>query len=262
MGAERIEGVFQKLKAAGEKAFVPYIMAGDGGLEKLKETILFLDKEGASVLEIGIPFSDPVADGPTIQRAGKRALDNGTTLSGIFQALTEVRPHVSVPFVLMTYLNPILSFGRERFIEQCVQAGVDGLIIPDLPFEHNDVLSSVLKPANIALIPLVTLTSPIERIRKIASEASGFLYAVTVTGVTGVRREFQDSLFTYLEQVKSVTTLPVLAGFGISTPEHVQEMAKICDGVVVGSRIIDLLEEGNKDGIRDLIQAARTVAAQ
>ncbi|GAA3329430.1 hypothetical protein GCM10020331_077450 [Ectobacillus funiculus] len=143
-------------------------MAGDGGLEKLKETILFfLDQEGASVLEIGIPFSDPVADGPTIQRAGKRALDNGTTLSDIFfQALIEVRPHVSVPFVLMTYLNPILSFGRERFIEKCVQAGVDGLIIPDLPFEHNDVLSPVLKPANIALIPLVTLTSPIERIRK------------------------------------------------------------------------------------------------
>jgi tryptophan synthase alpha chain len=258
MGAKRIGEVFEELQVRGDKAFVPYIMAGDGGMETLKENIRFLDQEGASLLEIGIPFSDPVADGPTIQRAGKRALDNGTTLEGIFQALTEVRPQVTVPFVLMTYLNPILAFGIERFAERCLGAGVDGIIVPDLPYEEKEMLEEALQKSDIALIPLVTLTSPLERIQKITNEAQGFIYAVTVTGVTGERREFQDSLFAYLQQVKEISTLPVLAGFGISTPQQVQEMSNVCDGVVVGSRIVDLLEKKQYEEIKNLLRAAKT----
>ncbi|MCP8968374.1 tryptophan synthase subunit alpha [Ectobacillus ponti] len=258
MGVQRIQAVFGALKQQNEKAFVPYIMAGDGGLDKLKEDILFLDGAGASILEIGIPFSDPVADGPTIQKAGKRALDGGTTIAGIFEALKEVRPQVSMPFVLMTYLNPILAFGRERFVEHCVEAGVDGIIVPDLPNEEIGIISDVLAAAGIALIPLVTLTSPLERIQRIAAESSGFMYAVTVTGVTGARQEFQEHVFTYLKEVKEAVDLPVLAGFGISTPEQVKEVGAVCDGVVVGSRIVDLLAEGKYDEIAELIGSSKT----
>ena len=175
-------------------------MGGDGGLEKLKERIRFLDEAGASIVEIGIPFSDPVADGPTIQRAGKRALDGGVTLKGIFQALAEVRKEVQIPFVLMTYLNPILAFGKERFIERCLEVGVDGIIVPDLPYEEQNIIAPLLQEVNIALIPLVTVTSSIERIEKITSESEGFVYAVTVAGVTGVRQNFKDEIHSYLEK--------------------------------------------------------------
>ncbi|HDX9577754.1 TPA: tryptophan synthase subunit alpha [Bacillus pseudomycoides] len=250
MGIERINEAFQN----GRKAFIPYVMGGDGDLQ---EQIRFLEEAGASIIEIGIPFSDPVADGPTIQRAGKRALENGTTLEGIFQALAEVRREVQIPFVLMTYLNPILAFGKERFTGRCIEAGVDGIIVPDLPYEEQDIIVPLLSDANIALIPLVTVTSPIERIQKITSELQGFVYAVTVAGVTGVRRDFTQELHTYLEKVKAHVQLPVVAGFGISTPKQIEEMVGICDGVVVGSKVIDLLEQEKRDEIRELIAAVK-----
>jgi tryptophan synthase alpha chain len=248
MGVERITAAFQN----GKKAFIPYVMGGDGDLQ---EQIRFLDEAGASIVEIGIPFSDPVADGPTIQRAGKRALDNGTTFEGIFQALAEVRREVQIPFVLMTYFNPILAFGKERFIGRCIEAGVDGIIVPDLPYEEQDIIAPLLREAHIALIPLVTITSPIERIEKITRESQGFVYAVTVAGVTGVRRDFEQELQTYLEKVKVHVQLPVVAGFGISTTEQIEEMIKVCDGVVVGSKVIELLENERRDEIRELIAA-------
>ncbi|MFJ8530208.1 tryptophan synthase subunit alpha [Bacillus sp. NPDC094106] len=253
MGVERITVAFQN----GKKAFIPYVMGGDGGLEKLKEQIRFLDEAGASIVEIGIPFSDPVADGPTIQRAGKRALDRGITLKGIFQALAEVRQEVQIPFVLMTYLNPILAFGKDRFIGSCLEAGVDGIIVPDLPYEEQNIIAPLLRDANIALIPLVTVTSPIERIEKITSESQGFVYAVTVAGVTGVRQDFKQEIHSYLEKVKSHVHLPVVAGFGISTPEQIEDIITICDGVVVGSKVIELLEKEKQDEICELIAAVK-----
>ncbi|SDZ24504.1 tryptophan synthase, alpha chain [Bacillus sp. 166amftsu] len=253
MGVERITAAFQN----GKKAFIPYVMGGDGGLETLKEQIRFLDEAGASIVEIGIPFSDPVADGPTIQRAGKRALDNGTTLGGIFQALAEVRQEVNIPFVLMTYLNPILAFGKERFIRSCLEAGVDGIIVPDLPYEEQDIIAPLLRDANIALIPLVTVTSPVERIEKITRESQGFVYAVTVAGVTGVRRDFKQEIHSYLEKVKAHVHLPVVAGFGISKAEHIEEMITVCDGVVVGSKVIELLETGKQNEICELIATVK-----
>lgn len=253
MGVERITAAFQD----GKKAFIPYVMGGDGGLDKLKEQIRFLDEAGASIVEIGIPFSDPVADGPTIQRAGKRALDSGTTLRGIFQALAEVRQEVTIPFVLMTYLNPILAFGKEQFIGSCLEAGVDGIIVPDLPYEEQNIIAPLLRDANIALIPLVTVTSPVERIEKITRESQGFVYAVTVAGVTGARQDFKKEIHSYLEKVKAHVHLPVVAGFGISTTEHIEEMIAVCDGVVVGSKVIELLEKGAQDEICELIGAVK-----
>ncbi|WP_459500795.1 tryptophan synthase subunit alpha [Bacillus sp. C1] len=253
MGVERITAAFRN----GKKAFIPYVMGGDGGLEKLKEQICFFDRAGASVIEIGIPFSDPVADGPTIQRAGKRALDNGTTLEGIFEALAEVRKEVNIPFVLMTYLNPVLAFGKERFIGRCLESGIDGIIVPDLPYEEQEIMAPLLRDANIALIPLVTITSPVERIEKITSEAQGFVYAVTVAGVTGVRQGFRQELHSYLEKVKEHVHLPVVAGFGIATSEHIEEMISACDGVVVGSKVIELLEAEAHEEICGLIAAVK-----
>lgn len=253
MGVERIEAAFQE----GKKAFIPYVMAGDGGLQRLQEHIRFFDKVGASIVEIGIPFSDPVADGPTIQKAGKRALQNGTTFSGIFEAIKEVRTDVNIPFVLMTYLNPILAFGKERFVQQCIETGVDGIIVPDLPYEEQVIISFLLQEANIALIPLVTVTSPSERIQKITSESKGFVYAVTVAGVTGVRRDLEQELHAYLQKVKENVHLPVVAGFGISTTTQIEELLHTCDGIVVGSKVIELLQEGRKEELEALVLAVK-----
>lgn len=169
MGVEKMKAAFEN----GKKAFIPYVMGGDGGLEKLKERIRFLDEAGASIVEIGIPFSDPVADGPTIQRAGKRALDGGVTLKGIFQALAEVRKEVQIPFVLMTYLNPVLAFGKEHFIERCLEAGVDGIIVPDLPYEEQDIIAPLLRTANIALIHSLPLRAQLSESRKLRVNQKG-----------------------------------------------------------------------------------------
>ena len=157
----------------------------------------------------------------------------------------------------MTYLNPVLAFGKEQFIENCIEAGVDGIIVPDLPYEEQDIIAPLLRTSNIALIPLVTVTSPIERIEKITSESEGFVYAVTVAGVTGVRQNFKEEIHSYLEKVKSHTHLPVVAGFGISTKEHVEEMITICDGVVVGNKVIELLENEKREEICEFIQATK-----
>lgn len=255
----RLEKSLKILKEKNEKAFVPYIMAGDGGLDVLKERILFLETCGATAVEIGVPFSDPVADGQAIQAAGLRALKNGTTLRGILQILQEVRPIVSIPLIIMTYSNPIYAYGVAAFFEDAKKAGVDGLIIPDLPIEEEEILSSYLEGSSIELIRLVTLTSSQERIEQIASRGRGFIYAVTVTGITGARVNFQEKVGEYLRSIRRVSPIPVLAGFGISTPEQVKEMSRDCDGVVVGSKIIELFHENRKDEIKELIQASKKV---
>ncbi|WP_044640558.1 tryptophan synthase subunit alpha [Risungbinella massiliensis] len=257
MGRVRLNQILQSLKQRGEKAFIPYLMAGDGGIEKLEDHIRFMTEEGATLIEIGIPFSDPIADGPTIQRAGKRSLDHGTTIMEIFQTIKRVRTYSSIPLVFMTYLNPILAFGKERFVQLCVEAGVDGMIIPDIPYEEKELIAPDLRVADIALIPLVTLTSPLERIDKIIKEGDGFVYAVTVTGVTGSRTAFQKKVYTYLQQVTKRSNLPVFAGFGISNPKQTQEILAFCDGVIVGSKVIEAIEEGNKNDIKELIHAVR-----
>ncbi|EDL66155.1 tryptophan synthase subunit alpha [Bacillus sp. SG-1] len=256
MGKRFLEESFNNIKADGQGIFIPYIMAGDGGLDNLLDQLTFLEQAGASAIEIGIPFSDPAADGPVIQEAGKRALKDGTTLSGIFEVLKGGREQIGIPLIFMTYFNPVLQYGLQRFAEDCTKAGVDGLIIPDLPLEHADILSPYLKEEGIALVQLASLTSSKDRLKKIAQATEGFLYAVTINGTTGAVSEFQSSLKAHLQELKTVCNVPVLAGFGISTPDHVREFIGITDGVVVGSKIIQHLQENKLDDIKNLIKAA------
>lgn len=253
----RIEKVMKALAANNEKAFVPYIMAGDGGLEKLPERIAFLEKAGATAIEIGIPFSDPVADGPVIQQAGIRALKNGTTLRNVLAALAEIRPIIHIPLIIMTYTNPIMAFGIKDFIDQCFKSGVDGLILPDLPIEEEEIIVPYAEQAGIEIIRLVTLMSPLDRIQEISKKGRGFLYAVTVNGITGARKGFTEELGEHLKRVKGVSALPVLAGFGIASPSHVREMNEYCDGVIVGSKIVEQFNHGNLSAIEELIQSSK-----
>ncbi len=257
MGKKKIEEVIRRVLDQGSKAFVPYIMAGDGGLEKLADQISFLENSGATVVELGIPFSDPVADGPTIQEAGIRALANGTTLEAVLATLKGSRDSRSVPIVLMTYFNLIFVYGVERFAEECSAAGVDGVIIPDLPLEEEDMAVPALSKHEIALIRLAAPTSPRSRLEQIAKRTEGFLYAVTVKGTTGARSEYEEGVAGYLGELKDLSSAPVLAGFGVSTPGQVQELGKHCDGVIVGSKIVQSLADGKLDDIKELISAAK-----
>ncbi|MCM3710621.1 tryptophan synthase subunit alpha [Sporosarcina luteola] len=240
----------------GKKAFVPYMMAGDGGLGKLKEKLLFLQEAGVTAIEIGIPFSDPVADGEAIQQAGARALADGVTLRNVLEELERCKGEVTVPLVVMTYLNPVLAFGVPQFVEACKQAGINGLIIPDLPLEESVPLRNELRETDIAWIPLVSLTSPDERIARIAESAEGFLYAVTVNGITGARNDFREDIYSHLQRVKRICTVPVLAGFGISTPTQVREMGNHTDGVIVGSAIVEAFHRDELEKIRELVKAS------
>jgi tryptophan synthase alpha chain len=248
-----------KLTNNREKAFIPYIMAGDGGLERLKSDLLYFENAGATAIELGVPFSDPVADGPVVQRAGQRALSQGISLKKIIEKLQEIREEVNIPILFMTYLNSIMAYGIEAFATDCQKAGISGCIIPDLPIEEESIVANDLKQAGIVLIRLVTLTSPLERIEKIVKEAEGFIYAVTVKGITGVRAGFGEDVGAYLERVRKISPIPVFAGFGISTPEHVRQASLYCDGVIVGSKIIECIENNQLNEIEDLISASKQV---
>ncbi|MCM3638673.1 tryptophan synthase subunit alpha [Sporosarcina luteola] len=237
----------------GKKAFVPYMMAGDGGLGSLKEKLLFLQEAGVTAIEIGIPFSDPVADGEAIQQAGARALADGVTLRNVLEELERCKGEVKVPLVVMTYLNPVLAYGVSQFVEACKQVRINGLIIPDLPLEESGPLRDELRETDIAWIPLVSLTSPDERIARIAESAEGFLYAVTVNGITGARNDFGEDIYSHLQRVKRICTVPVLAGFGISTPTQVREMGNHTDGVIVGSAIVGAFHRDELEKIRKLV---------
>ncbi|MBS4178639.1 tryptophan synthase subunit alpha [Lederbergia citrea] len=258
MGKAKIEAAITSVLENGDKAFVPYIMAGDGGIENLKEQILFLEESGATVVELGIPFSDPVADGPVIQEAGLRALANGTTLAGVLDGLEEWKESRTIPIVLMTYFNLIFAYGIEKFAERCKEVGVDGLIIPDVPLEEEEMAAPVFADHEIALIRLAAPTSPQSRLEQIAKRTEGFLYAVTVKGTTGARSRYEDGLPEYLQELQSLSAAPVLAGFGVSTPEQVKELGQYCDGVIVGSKIVELLAAGKRDEIKEIIQAAKS----
>ncbi|PKR77531.1 tryptophan synthase subunit alpha [Halalkalibacillus sediminis] len=250
--------IFDKDLEQGNKLFIPYIMAGDGGIDQLLPTLEFLDQSGASAIELGIPFSDPVADGPTIQEAGKRALSEGVTLHQVIETLKSGREKIKAPIIFMTYINPIFKYGIESFVSDIVEAGVDGLIIPDLPLEQKELISESLDAHEVALIQLVSLTSSEERKKEIAQASQGFLYAITVNGITGARKNFEVDLQKHFQSLKEASKVPVLAGFGISTTDHVRDMSSIGDGVVVGSKIIDLLQKNERDEIQSLIDARKT----
>lgn len=256
MGKERIESVFAEKLANGEKLFVPYIMAGDGGVDILQERIHFLEECGVSAIELGIPFSDPVADGPTIQKAGLRSLKEGTTLKGVLENLREFKGERKVPIIIMAYINLIFRYGVEKFVEDAREAGVDGVIIPDVPMEEEDLVAEHLGKNNIAFIRLVALTSSKERVKEIARRSEGFLYAVSVMGTTGARKSHEEQVADYLEMLKKYSSVPVLAGFGVSSVDQARKLNAHCDGVIVGSRIVDLFHEGKEEEIKALIQGS------
>lgn len=254
VGKQKLATYFQDIQARKENLFIPYIVAGDGGFDRLREQILLLEKAGVAAIELGIPFSDPVADGPTIQVAGARALKDGVTLAAVLQFLEETKKERKVPIVLMTYFNPIFVYGVERFAKKCQEVGVDGLIVPDLPMEEEETLANALSAEEIAFIRLVALTSTKERMQQLAQRSEGFLYAVAVTGTTGARTNYADNVGEYLQSLKNYSNVPVLAGFGVSNAEQAQELSAHCDGVIVGSTIVDMFAEGKDASVRQLIK--------
>ena len=246
----------QKLKDQQQGIFVPYIMAGDHekGLEGLQETIQFLEELGVSAIEVGIPFSDPVADGPVIEEAGLRSLAHGTTTEELVQTIQ--RLETSVPLVIMTYFNPLFQYGLENFFRDVEGTAVKGVIIPDLPHEHADLVEPLLVDKDIALVPLVSLTTGIERQKKLIHDAEGFIYAVAVNGVTGKAGSYRDDVDHLLAQLHEIASIPVLTGFGVSSMEDVHRFNKVSDGVIVGSKIVKALHQGETDAIARFISQA------
>ncbi len=231
---------------AGGKAFIPFITCGDPDLETTTAAVRAAVENGADLIELGIPFSDPTAEGPVIQGANLRALKGGVTTDRIFGLVRDLRRDVTVPLVFMTYANVVFSYGTERFLAACREAGIDGLILPDVPFEEREEFLPFCRRYGVDLISLIAPTSE-HRIAKIAREAEGFLYIVSSLGVTGTRSEITTDLSSMVEVVRQNTAIPCAVGFGISTPEQAKRMAEVSDGAIVGSAIVRLLEQYGKD---------------
>lgn len=231
---------------ANGKAFIPFVTCGDPDLETTAAVVREMAAAGADLIELGIPFSDPTAEGPVIQGANIRALDGGVTTDRIFDLVRDLRQDVSVPFVFMTYANVVFSYGAERFIRTCQDIGIDGLILPDLPFEEKEEFLAICHAHEVDLISMIAPTSK-DRIAMIAREAEGFLYIVSSMGVTGTRRAITTDVGAIVEIVRQHTDLPCAIGFGISTPEQAQHMAQHADGVIVGSAIVKIVERYGRD---------------
>ncbi|MHB8085930.1 MAG: tryptophan synthase subunit alpha [Dehalococcoidia bacterium] len=252
----RISNVLQKDK---RKALIAYITTGYPSVEATIEVAALLAESGCDIIELGIPFSDPLADGITIQNATHQALLKGVTVKKCLEAAAKIRHKVSIPLVFMGYLNPILHYGTEEFCADCAKAGIDGLIIPDLPPGELPALDDSAARHGIDIISFLAPNSSDARIKEVAGKAHGFIYLVSVTGVTGVRKGFSADLKGFIARVRTSTDLPLCIGFGISTPEQAAQAAGLADGVIIGSRIIQLMEEGAQSYIklRDFIGQVR-----
>lgn len=229
-----------------KKAFIPFITGGDPSLKVTQELLVAMQESGADLIEIGIPFSDPIAEGPVIQEADERALRGGCTTDKLFDAVKEVRDQIHVPLVFMTYINAIYTYGRERFMKRCVECGMAGVIVPDMPYEEKGELADICREYGIELVSLIAPTSE-ERIQMIAKEAEGFLYCVSSLGVTGVRSEITTNIKEMIDKVREVTDIPCAVGFGISTPQQAKEMAAASDGAIVGSAIVRIVAEHGEE---------------
>lgn len=229
-----------------KKAFIAFITCGDPDLNTTADAVLAAVENGADLIELGIPFSDPVAEGPVIQKANLRALKGDITVDKIFSFVEKIRNQVSVPLVFMTYANVVFSYGAKRFISTCKKIGIDGLILPDLPFEEKEEFLPFCRKYDVDLISLISPTSK-NRISMIAKEAEGFIYIVSSLGVTGMRSEIKTDLVSIVETIRKNSNIPCAIGFGISTPAQAKKMADLSDGVIVGSAIVRLLEEYGKE---------------
>lgn len=236
-----------------KKAFIPFITGGDPDLNTTKKLLIAMEAAGADLIEIGIPFSDPIAEGPVIQEASQRALAGGCTTDCLFEMVKEARKTVKIPMVFMTYINPIYTYGKERFMKRCVECQIDGVIVPDLPYEEKSELSGICEQYGIDLISLIAPTSH-DRIRMIAKEAKGFVYCVSSLGVTGVRTEITTNVGEMVKMVKEVNDIPAAIGFGISTPEQARNMASVSDGAIVGSAIVKIVAKYGRDCIPEVVK--------
>jgi tryptophan synthase alpha chain len=243
MKVGRIATRLAQCKAEGRPAFVAFLTAGDPSLERTLSAALELEKAGVDVLELGVPFSDPLADGPVIQRSSERALSRGVTLARVLDVVREIRKASQLPLVLFSYLNPLLQRGLERVAKEAAQAGADGVLVTDLPPEEGEAWIAAARAAELDTIFLASPTSPDERLRKVAEASRGFVYAISRTGVTGERQALSDDARPLVARLRALTRVPVALGFGISTPEQVKEAAAAADAVVVGSALVRFLEE-------------------
>ncbi|MDF2820480.1 MAG: tryptophan synthase subunit alpha [Clostridiales bacterium] len=242
------------------KAFIAFITAGDPSLDITEELIVKMEEAGADLIEIGIPFSDPVAEGVVIQEADERALATGTTTDKIFGMIERIRQKTQVPLAFMTYVNPIYTYGTDKFLSNCKRCGIDAVIVPDLPFEEKNELKPTCEAYGVDLISLIAPTSH-QRIKMIAKEAQGFVYCVSSMGVTGVRNEITTNVGEMVELVKEVQDIPCAIGFGISTPDQAKEMAQYADGVIVGSAIIKIIAKYGSDCVEPVCEYVRTMNA-
>ena len=255
----RISKVFEN-----KKAFIPFVTAGDPNLDMTERLVVEMAAAGADLIELGIPFSDPVAEGVVIQRADERALKAGTTTDKIFDTVAKIRQKTDVPLAFMTYINPIFVYGPEKFLSRCKQVGIDALIVPDMPFEEKNELLPFCEKAGVDLISLIAPTSE-ERISMIAREAQGFIYCVSSLGVTGVRSEIKTDISQMIALVKATKDIPCAIGFGISTPEQAANMSKIADGVIVGSAIVKIVDQYGQDcvdPVRDYVTKMKKAVMQ
>jgi len=239
----RIGERFAKRRAEGRPAFVAFLTAGDPSLDRTVEAAVELDRAGADVLELGVPFSDPLADGPVIQRASERALARGVTLSGVLDAVRRIRARCDLPLLLFSYYNPLLQYGLPRLAREARAAGVDGVLVTDLPPEEAGEWIAAARGSGLDTVFLASPTSPPERLKRVAEASRGFVYAVSRTGVTGERQALSRDARPLVERLRALTDVPVALGFGLSTPEQVREAAAVADGVVVGSALVRFLEE-------------------
>src|SRR5262249_5224240 len=226
----RLDATFAQLRARGERALVAYVMAGDPSLAETRRLVIEAERRGADVIELGVPFSDPLADGPVIQRAGARALAAGASLPRVLEMVATLRAQVNVPIALMTYYNPVLAFGLKSFARTAVDAGADGVIVPDLPYEESEPLRAAAEPVGLDVIQFVAPPSTPPRVKAIARLARGFIYLVSLTGVTGARRELPRELDAQIRTLRLVTTKPVCVGFGVSSPEHAPAVGRLPAG--------------------------------
>ncbi|MFZ7120323.1 MAG: tryptophan synthase subunit alpha [Eubacteriaceae bacterium] len=243
--ASKITKKFKELQLKNKKALITYVTAGDPDGNTTEKLVYAMEKSGADIIELGIPYSDPLADGPVIQRAATRALSNGINIDKVFKLVNNIRKQTQIPLAFLLYFNSIYAYGITKFINNCHNCGVDGLIIPDLPLEERETFKEYLKEYNIDLIPLVAPTSE-ERIKNIVKEATGFVYCISSLGVTGMRKDFGD-IETFMEKVNNYTNLPLAIGFGISDVESIKRLKGLSHGLIVGSAIIKKIEEGIPD---------------
>ena len=258
----RIDRTFKELKRKRKKALIPFVTAGDPNLKITEELVLSFEQAGADIIEIGVPFSDPLADGPTIQASSQRALKKGVTLEKILTTVSRIRQKSQVPIALMTYYNPVFHYGEDKFIRNAKKHGVDGIIIPDLPPEEAQVLIKSAKSHDMATVFFLAPTTTKQRMKQIVKASTGFVYYVSITGVTGTNKKFAQENAAKIQLAKRLTNKPICIGFGVSTPAQAKSVSKIADGVIVGSAIVKQINKnkGKKNLVKNVTRFVWTLA--